>query len=173
MASGTQGKNNNDPAKTGIYAYSDSPRPEARLGAGTYNVRVKVCDPAFEDNENENCKAYGANQKPAGLLQEFGESGSIAFGLFTGSYGKNKSGGVLRKNIGVMTDELNEDGTFKLPANGIIKTLDLLRIYGYNFNDGTYNNGDNCSWALSSFNDGNCSNWGNPQSEIYLESLRY
>lgn len=179
MTSGTQGKNNNDPAKTGIYAYSDSPRPEARLGAGTYNVRVKVCDPAFEDNENENCKAYGANQKPTGLLQEFGESGSIAFGLFTGSYGKNKSGGVLRKNIGVMTDEIKADGTFMVPANGnsIIKTLDLLRIYGYNYNGsgeaGAYNSGDECPWALGSFTDGKCSNWGNPQSEIYLESLRY
>lgn len=173
ISNSNEGKNNNVASQTGIYAHNDSPRFNQRLGNGNYNVRVKVCDANFTDNENENCKSYGANQKPAGLLQEFGESGSIAFGLFTGSYGKNKSGGVLRKNIGVMTDELNEDGTFKLPVNGIIKTLDLLRIYGYNFNDGTYNNGDNCSWALSSFNDGNCSNWGNPQSEIYLESLRY
>src|SRR5690625_7534736 len=26
---------------------------------------------------------------------------------------------------------------------------------------------------MTSFNDGRCLNWGNPQSEIYLESLRY
>ena len=26
---------------------------------------------------------------------------------------------------------------------------------------------------MSSFTDGNCSNWGNPLSEMYLESLRY
>src|SRR5690606_34588660 len=96
--------NRNFSRLSGIYAHSASPVfNNDRLGDGNYNVRVKVCDPAFTDNENEGCKAYGANQKPTGLLQEFGESGSIAFGLFTGSYGKNKSGGVLRKNIGVMT----------------------------------------------------------------------
>src|SRR5690606_5306593 len=33
--------------------------------------------------------------------------------------------------------------------------------------------GDNCYWAKSSFTNGECSNWGNPQAEIYLESLRY
>jgi type IV pilus assembly protein PilY1 len=172
--------NGNNSAVTGINAHSSSPSFNTnRLGNGDYNVRVKVCDAGFTDNENENCKSYGASQKPTGLLQEFGESGSIAFGLFTGSYGKNKSGGVLRKNIGVMTDEIKADGTFKLPTNGegIINTLDLLRIFGYDFVDGIYEktgaSGDNCPFGLSGFSDGRCTNWGNPQAEIYLESLRY
>ncbi|MGB5640222.1 MAG: PilC/PilY family type IV pilus protein, partial [Sedimenticolaceae bacterium] len=29
------------------------------------------------------------------------------------------------------------------------------------------------SWGINTFNNGSCTNWGNPQSEIYLETLRY
>src|SRR5690606_22642251 len=121
--------------------------------------------------------------------QEYGETGLIQFGLMTGSYVKNKSGGVLRKRIGSMTDEINADGTFVRPASGsedsfegIIRTLDLLRIYGYRFSDGTYHNesrgydsggSDGCLLSQSSFDNGYCTNLGNPQSEIFLESLRY
>ncbi len=173
--------NGNDSAVTGIYAYGSSPqKSSAALGNGDYNVRVKVCvSPPGADSQSNlnegNCEAYGNNAKPRGLLQEFGRDDSMMFGLMTGSYGRNKSGGVLRKNAGLISDEINEDGTFKasMSEGGIIQTLNALRIYGYNFNDGIYNNGDSCPWALSSFNDGSCSNWGNPQSEIYLESLRY
>src|SRR5690606_38942397 len=77
---------------------------------------------------------------------------------------------------GTLTNEINpETGQFITPDTGgsIIGALDAMRIVGYDFNDGTYNNADNCSWALSAFGDGRCTNWGNPQSEIYLESLRY
>lgn len=167
--------NGNNSTLTGMHAYAASPAfNSARLGDGNYNVRVKVCVPGMLE---ENCVSYGTNHKPGGLLQEFGEDDSMLFGLMTGSYGKNKSGGVLRKNVSFITDEINTDGTFKVPTGGnsIITTLDLLRLYGYNFGSGVYNNsgGDNCPWAMSSFTDGRCSNWGNPQSEIYLESLRY
>src|SRR5690625_6177979 len=70
----------------------------------------------------------------------------------TGSYGRNKSGGVLRKNIGDLANEINvaTDGTFKATpeTGGIINALNRLRIYGYDFNEGFYNNsganGDNC-----------------------------
>lgn len=167
-----QGANGNDSEETGIYAYGASPTTSARLG--DFNVRVKVCV-SQELVGEEKCQAYGSRLKPTGLLQKFGANGGILFGLITGSYGKNKSGGALRKNIGLISDEIKEDGTFKVPASGnsIIKTLDLLKIYGYNYSDGVYNSGDSCNWALTSFNNGSCSNWGNPQAEIYLESLRY
>jgi type IV pilus assembly protein PilY1 len=187
MSNADQGVNSNESSKTKIYAYSDSPKKsDASLGDGDYNVRVRVCDPSFL---GENCTSYpGGNVKPTGLLQEYGESGEILFGLMTGSYGKNKSGGVLRKNIGNMKDEINHDtdGTFKsAPAGGgVINTLNLLRIYGYSYDTGEYsvNNGgsttttnksDQCPFGLTGFEDGKCTNWGNPQSEIYLESLRY
>lgn len=182
------GSNGNNSALSGIDAYSYSPTKDTnQLGSGDYNVRVKVCDENFLTVENdEKCAAYeGGGRKPKGLLQFWGETDSIHFGLITGSYGKNKSGGVLRKNAGTITDEINSDGTFKVPANGhsIIETLDLLKIYGYRFSDGNYSSGkheidttnksDGCKWITEEFDDGHCSNWGNPQAEIFLESLRY
>ncbi|CAD7779302.1 hypothetical protein BLFGPEAP_02215 [Candidatus Methanoperedenaceae archaeon GB50] len=84
-----------------------------------------------------NCKQYpNGNYKPIGLLQKFGEGdgtkvcsvsykscdtdsdcgdgegfcvdkAKLYFGLITGSYTKNLSGGVLRKNIWVYSDEIN------------------------------------------------------------------
>lgn len=167
-----QGANGNNSAVTGIYAYSASPTTSVRLG--DFNVRVKACV-SQELVGGEKCQAYGSRLKPVGLLQKFGGNGAILFGLITGSYGNNKSGGVLRKNIGLIGDEIRADGTFKVPASGnsIIKTLDLLKIYGYDYGEGVYNTGDSCSWAKTSFSNGECSNWGNPQAEILLESLRY
>jgi len=182
--------NGNDPAATGIFAKGASPKKENDgLGEKDYQVRVHTCV-QIDNDVNEDCQSYGSSKKPFGLLQEFGENESIHFGFITGSYDRNKSGGVLRKNVGNILDEINLDnGTFVVPDetqagsfNGIIRTLDKLRIYGYDYGDGTYHNNvhglvtdgsDGCVWANSSFTDGHCSNWGNPQSEIYLESLRY
>lgn len=173
-----QGVNNNDSSITGIYSSSRSPDntgdDSEALGDGEYIVRVSVCEDGLEE---ENCGKYPSGDfKPRGLLQDYGEDGRILFGLMTGSYGKNKSGGVLRKQIGDLTNEINvtTNGTFKTPPDtgNIIDTLDNLRIYGYSFSDGTYDS-DGCSFGLIGFNDGTCKSWGNPQSEIYLESLRY
>ena len=170
------GCNYNRSNLSGINAEPGNPQLNTHgLGAKNYIARIKVCDSAQLGTEN--CKAYGNTRKPIGLLQTYGDDDKIRFGLLTGSYLKNKSGGVLRKNVGVMTDEVNvsTDGTFKsAPAGGgIINTLNRLKIYGYSHNDGVFNSGDSCSWGLNSFNNGSCSNWGNPQSEIFLESLRY
>ena len=170
------GNNGNDSDDSGINAYSSA--PSASDGA-TYDVRVEVCVSGLEE---DNCRSYpDGNTKPAGLLQKYGEDGDILFGLMTGSYGKSADGGVLRKNIADLSDEVNasSNGTFTGSA-GIVETLNKLRIYGYKYSgagseNGRYNdsNADNCPWGKSSFVNGECSNWGNPQSEIYLESLRY
>jgi type IV pilus assembly protein PilY1 len=192
-----RGVNGNDPAITGVDAFRDSPSDANKLSltvgaakVSELNARVRVC---VADLEESNCYKYptSTHMKPQGLLQEFGEIrnesnvAKINFGLMTGSYSKNKSGGVLRKAIGDMTAEINAgtDGTFKkktvdgvtTPVDGVLNTLNLLRPYGYSYSDGTYNSGsgDNCSWGWNSFNNNQCSNWGNPQAEIYLESLRY
>ncbi|MDZ4261183.1 MAG: hypothetical protein U1B30_02500, partial [Pseudomonadota bacterium] len=177
--------NSNNSAVTGVFAYDNSPVNGHKLGTGSadgeYHVRVEVCKSGLEET---NCHLYpSGNKKPQGLLQKYGEirDGSsvakINFGLLTGSYSKNKSGGVLRKTIGNMTSEINAttDGTFK-NTDGAIKTLNALRPYGYRYADGTYfgaTGSDDCSWGLGSFTNGSCSNWGNPQAEIFLESLRY
>lgn len=181
--------NGNTFSATEIPANADNPvRTEVGLGQQNYVVRVEACVAGLEHKET--CQTYPSdNKKPVGLLQLYGESADkpLYFGLMTGSYMKNKSGGVLRRNIENISNEINvsTDGTFRTPptSGAIISSLNRLRIYGYRHHtatgndDGTYNSsasgGDNCPWGLSSFNNGRCTNWGNPQSEIFLESLRY
>ena len=60
-----------------------------------YEVNIKVCDSAFPEN---NCQKYPSGSlKPVGLLQRYGEDDKMYFGLMSGSYANNISGGVLRK----------------------------------------------------------------------------
>src|SRR5262249_15252058 len=157
---------------------------------GEYNVLVKVCVPGMLGTER--CKQYpNGNFKPIGLLQHDGDTDLIRFGLMTGSYAKNISGGVLRKNISAFTNEVNvaTDGTFTTPAvppgsprntssaatpAGIVNTLNYMRIFGYNYNNSNnYGSGDNCTFQLTSITENSCTSWGNPMSQIYFESLRY
>lgn len=165
-------------------------------GTGEFQVRVAACVNGLEGAER--CETYPTKngtyasgvEKPIGLLQVYGETGRINFGLMTPSYQKNISGGVLRKNTGTLSDEINisTDGTFISAATGIIGNIDKLRIYGYNYADGGYytGNGDNCTFQLlgltpsggsntqgSLQNEGNCTSWGNPIGEVYTEALRY
>ncbi|WP_170799056.1 pilus assembly protein [Stutzerimonas stutzeri] len=180
--SGEKSANNgNDSSKTGINAHASSPAKPSSNG-GDYNVRVKVCAGASLIG-GEKCKAYTSSSgvstlKPIGLLQTYGDNNLIRFGLITGSYAKSKSGGVLRKNVSSMNDEIDlGTGRFlaRPSSGGIIDTLNRLTIFGYDFGDGTYlsSAGDNCSWGRASFNNGQCTNWGNPQAEIFQESLNY
>ena len=170
--------NGNVTASSGLDASTNNPTKNSS-GSGDFNARVKVCVNGLI--KTENCKTYpDGTLKPIGLLQTYGDDDLISFGLITGSYGKNKSGGVLRKNASSIFDEINitTNGTFKSAPStgGIVDTLNKLRIHGYRHDDGTYfsvTGSDNCTWGLNTFTDGNCSNWGNPQSEIFLESLRY
>ncbi len=109
----------------------------------------------------------------------------------TGSYAKNTSGGVLRKQVGDISDEIDiaHTGAFTT-VNGIIQTLNKLRIYGFNYGapyayDGTINDGANgnvnvnCGWMIGEpfstggFSEGKCRNWGNPIAEIMYETERY
>lgn len=181
--------NSNDPTKSFIYAASSNPsRATKGLGSGyatgSYTVRVEVCksgleattaDPTgFTTDEESKCKYYplGSN-KPVGLLQKYGERNEAAFGLITGSFAKNTSGGVLRKNVATFTNEVNlDDGRFT-GVDGIVSTMNKLRMYGYDYNDGTYINADGCSYQQIGLSDGTCVSWGNPMGEMYLEALRY
>lgn len=170
--------NSNSFALSGIPAASDNPTLATHgtgVGLGDYFVRVQACVTSLIHKEK--CQAYpDGNYKPIGLLQVYGDSNQIHFGLLTGSYTKNISGGVLRKNVGTFTDEVNvnTNGTFTNTV-GIVRTLDRMRIYGYNYGDGTYLGaaGDNCSFQLTNITEGSCTSWGNPMSEAYYEALRY
>jgi type IV pilus assembly protein PilY1 len=191
--------NGNTFAESGVPAAGNTPGYWASLGpngaaAGDYYVRVKACVSGLFGKER--CTRYPDGEyKPTGLLQKYGELGKIYFGLVTGSYNRNLSGGVLRKNIGGLADEINinTDGTFKqlavtgvgqTPSPGaptaynneggsIITTLSKMRIVGYDYNDGSYLSSDNCSYQRELNTNGQCRSWGNPLSEIYFEALRY
>jgi type IV pilus assembly protein PilY1 len=131
-------------------------------------VRVRVCVTALLEG---NCYRYpDGNYKPIGLLQEFGENDSMYFGLLTGSYLKNTSGGVLRREMGSLRDEVNTatNGTFK-DVNGVVRTLNRLRVTGFG---GNYEY--SCGWITTRpINEGDCQMWGNPVAEMMYESLRY
>lgn len=201
LASAGQGKNGNDPDDAAgnfdviggnpLKAYGTSPTEADRVDAvvGDIVVRVKVCDdsigPGGKSLIETNCKQYPQGKpKPTGMLQKFGDDGSVEYGLISGSYMKNKSGGVLRKQIGPMSDEINvsTDGTFKASvpsAGGIIHSINQFRLVSYDFNPGHYNKdvsggSETCKFQRTlPFNNGECTNWGNPFSEIMLECYRY
>ncbi|MGE3773133.1 MAG: hypothetical protein AB7I32_09430, partial [Gammaproteobacteria bacterium] len=179
--------NSNNSAFSRLFASANDPGTAALLkapgDARNHELRARVCNHALNPPQNlEHCRAYGASSKPEGVLQARGLHGSDRFGLMTGSFGRNKSGGVLRKRIASMAEEVNAaDGTFiALPAAtpGLVKALNALRIWGYGYDDGTYLAGgdggaESCTFQLTEIVEGRCASWGNPLSEIYLEALRY
>lgn len=138
------------------------------IGITDYVVRVKVCDPSV--GLEDNCRIYPNGQyKPIGLLQEFGENNSMLFGLMTGSYVNNLNGGVLRKNISSITDEINLNTGQFTTVNGIVSTLDALVATGF----GTGYEYD-CGYITTrDLANGECQIWGNPLAEIMYETVRY
>jgi len=188
------------------WASKENPVCDNSLGTpdAEYYVRVKVCDPSV--GLETNCKQYpNGNYKPIGLLQKFGEGdgtkvcsvsykscntdsdcedgegvcvdkAKIYFGLLTGSYTKNLSGGVLRKNIWSISDEINpQTGMFKSSENvegNIILTLDRLKTVGFEYSE-NYNE-YTCGWITTRpLEEGECRMWGNPIAEMIYETLRY
>lgn len=142
-----------------------SPRPSTathRLtGSSDLTARVAVCVPGMLEDQ---CKSYFTRAstpvetvKPTGLLQKYGDvdvERRTRFGLITGSYKKNTSGGVLRKNIRVLTNNANTSLTSSTVCgdnnsddeidvctgqfinqdaadSGIIDTLNRIHIAGY------------------------------------------
>jgi type IV pilus assembly protein PilY1 len=162
--------------------------PSTTFTNTSFIARVSAC--VSELLGSEKCKNYGsttsARFKPIGLLHEFGESESSGtvparseFGLMMGSYDNNLKGGVIRKNMGQINDEINPlTGQFiSLPAGsgGIIKSFNGINLYGYDAIDGRFGT-DVCS-TTERFSDvltnGKCPSWGNPIGELLLETLRY
>ncbi len=154
------------------------------VGTPDMVARVEVCNSKLLGSEK--CKQYNqANVfKPIGLLQQYGDPNLIHFGLLTNSYAMNKSGGVLRKNVGTLNNEIAVDGTFLNPAAGsIITAMNNLKIFGYSYSSKDYLAGDNCGSVTSTggnsalnrgdAEEGRCTNWGDPIAEMYLESVRY
>lgn len=176
------GGNGNTLAVTGLAAGGDFPPRTAALAGGAngdFVVRVEVCNGSFLGTER--CRTYGTSLKPIGLLQEYGDNDQAEFGLMTGSFSRNVSGGVLRKNASSFRNEINAaDGTFVAGANGIVHNLDRLRVYGMRYSDNTYAANDNagrgdqfCAFQTIGLADDRCASWGNPMGEMFIETLRY
>lgn len=147
---------------------SDGTR-QTGLSPQDFVVRVEVCkDGLLEDN----CRQYPkGNYKPTGLLQEFGEKDDMLFGLLSGSYTNNTRGGVLRKNISSISDEIDKDDGRFTSTVGIIRTIDRFRTTGFG---GTYEYNSNCGWITDRpISDGECRMWGSPVAEMIYEALRY
>ncbi|MGZ8216460.1 pilus assembly protein [Methylomagnum sp.] len=198
----------NGPGTTGWPYWSASEKPECTWGGpnthpatskrlspsgagdnsstdGLY-VRVKACVSGYEE---ASCASYPGStvKKPTGLLQTYGMAGRpIQFGLMTGSYKKNKSGGVLRRNVsrisGNATASKNEvntnTGVFLNQGSsdaGIINTLNRLRIasFDYSSTSGAYYQNGCDKPVVATFADDQCIDWGNPLGEMYLEAMRY
>ncbi|MGN6280201.1 pilus assembly protein [Frateuria sp.] len=110
---------------------SDSPQKSDGLGNSVYTVRVLACNAA--DYREKFCRKYTEtltdgtsvdHWKPAGLLQRYGENGSMRFGLITGTYSKPRAGGVLRRNIGLFAGNATTGCTYD-PANGKVDEVNL------------------------------------------------
>jgi type IV pilus assembly protein PilY1 len=217
--SGQKSASNSNSTISGLASSGSNPAKPSPSSNSEFIVRVESCV-ATKVGDDEDCKLYPNGTvtpsddilKPTGVLQKWGETDRIKFGLLTGSYSKSKSGGVLRKNISSIRNEIHKETgqiitaatattSEPMPTNTIITTINKLRLFGYDLGNGVYSLGsstgqwygppnestssDNCNWfggannhanapvRRAKFDNGRCSNWGNPQAEIYLESLRY
>ncbi|MGC3874147.1 pilus assembly protein [Halomonas sp. GXIMD04776] len=156
-----------------------SPGSDDGTNNDEYKVRVEVCTGANLDGDE--CTSYAGSTypKPTGLLHEFADG--VDFGLFSGSYEKNLSGGVLRANTRKFSEEFDSNtGMFRANVPGIVSNINAFRVSRYDYSDGTYNKlgkngGDECKWEkkLSELDNGECSSWGNPLAEMTQEALRY
>lgn len=161
----------------------------------TYRVAVKVCD--WTVGLESNCDAYYDDNtpgptnfytyKPQGLLQRMavnanGSAGTkddtitMRFGLISGSYDKNFSGGVLRsKATDLYSQEINKRTGQIRSTSKVIKTIDMFRVVGYSWSTGytaaSPENGCNPSGGAAV--EGTCRSWGEPFAEMFYEAIRY
>lgn len=156
----------------------------------TLNVNVLVCDATLMDPncvEHKN-GASASSWKPAGIMQNLGmnrngtpdaadDTVTMKFGLMTGSYAANVSGGVLRTNIVDINNEVdNTNGQIK-GTSKIISNINNFEIIQYNYNTGWYDAGGSEGSCVpaepATLTNGTCKSWGNPIGEILYETVRY
>lgn len=144
----------------------------ATVNPTEYIVRIKVCDNSV--GLESNCKLYAdtasKSVKPTGLVQAFGENVTMKFGLFTGTFNNNIEGGVLRKNIEDLSNEISwNNGQFTSASIGLIQAINRLLIPDFQV-DYSYKDGFVFNRPL---NNSEFQSWGNPIAEIFHEALRY
>ncbi|MDE2593222.1 MAG: pilus assembly protein PilY, partial [Burkholderiales bacterium] len=170
--------------------FNDADDLPVGMGSDGLRIRVQACA-SVDLMGQENCKRFEyldasglvrTSLKPSGILVDYGfaasatDSARAEFGLVSGSYDNNLSGGVLRKNMSNLNDEVNADGTFchksSTPCSGgIIKSFDAFRLYDAGakyYAEGAYN------WVMpESLVNKQFPSWGNPIGEMLIEALSY
>jgi type IV pilus assembly protein PilY1 len=148
---------------------------------GPFTVRIATCIPLaplipagspkiYEEFCTPYVSATGTTYKPTGLLQRYGESKTLAFGLLSGTYDKNYSGGVLRQNIDDFRREVTATTGVFTAVKGIVYHMNELRPWGF----GNSNSEWDCGFNFGSQRaEGSCGMWGNPLGEMMYETLRY
>lgn len=137
-----------------------------------YSIKVETC-PATAALRESTCQIYlDGSVKPTGILHDYGQSDKMYFGLLSGSYANNISGGVLRSNIQSFTNEINmANGLFKSNVSGIVDTINKFRTYDFNYGNHVYGCGFITNRAMKQSD--TCYMWGNPIGEMMYESMRY
>ncbi len=182
--------------KNGLYPYAAStegkqctkefPGGPAFVPDSTYNVLVKVC---VASKPESNCVEYQSGKwKPTGIMQRFGlnrqnnfdptdDVVQMKFGLITGSFGGNVSGGLLRSNIVDVNSEFSNSNGILKASSSVIKTLSQLKVTQYNYSTGWYDAGGSEGSCVPSepatLSNGVCTSWGNPIAEMLYETIRY
>ncbi|MDR2443279.1 MAG: hypothetical protein LBE31_07150, partial [Deltaproteobacteria bacterium] len=126
------------------------------------------------------CERYGANFKPVGLLQKYGQLDQALFGLLTGAFNNYNrwDAGWLRHNVTSIKNQINADGTYKGTAqNNIFLMLDSIsqvtksRLLPLNE---ARNAVDKVAEARGAgWRDPLESNFGNPIGEMLYQGLLY
>ena len=174
-----------------LTTYDLTPTAAVSSGRNDYLVRVLTCPTSNAAVRESTCKGYPIAAptvyKPTGILHDYGENQKMYFGLITGTQDNNLEGGVLRRNISDFASEINPaSGQIRTNVEGIVRTIDKLRMIGGGYNGSTTDNlttDSNWNWANGYGNcpsigdraitNGECRMWGNPLAEMMFESLRY
>lgn len=161
-----------------VWEWASTERPV--LANGTHGgtrtnrtVRVKACVSGFITSD-ETCQLYPNGQyKPVGVLHKYGDTDQAYFGLFTGSYDSNMSGGRLRKVMSSFRNEvIANDGRFDTTMKGIVHNFNQFRLYAFNRGrtDQIY---DGTVIGNRAMQQGEFPDWGNPIGELMYEATRY
>ena len=114
--------------------------------------------------------------KPTGIIQDYGDGANprMFFGLMTGSYSKNTSGGVLRRPMGQATtpDRRDRSGNGSVPTSTASSARSIACIHRIR-HQATATRAAGTIRRTPAFTEGECQMWGNPIAEIMYEGLRY
>jgi type IV pilus assembly protein PilY1 len=152
-------------------AYGSVTYPESSFNA---RIRVEACV-AIAGEREAGCAGYPRSSptiwKPTGVLHDYAENDNLKFGLLTGSYRNNYSGGVVRKDIGSFSNEVDPATGQFTSVDGIVRTINRLTTFGFN---GTSGYDYTCGFNFTSLRTQNqCHMWGAPVAEMMFEGLRY